>query len=195
MKRMLDIVVSAVVLLCGMPVFALVAIAVVLESGPPVFYAQWRVGRSMRLFRLYKFRSMRRGSTGPCVTVSGDVRITRVGRILRNSKLDELPQFWNVLLGDMSLVGPRPEIPAYVDLYRERYGRVLTLRPGITDLASIRYRHEERLLAGCADPLQDYARTILPAKLLLAEEYVRRRSLRLDAEILWRTLQAVLRSD
>ncbi len=195
MKRTLDIIVSAVVLLSGIPVLALVSITVVLESGWPVFYAQWRVGRNLRLFRLYKFRSMQSGAPGPGITVSGDRRIARVGRILRNSKLDELPQFWNVLLGDMSLVGPRPELPASVDLYRERYTRVLTVRPGITDLASIRFRHEERLLAGCADPLREYARTILPAKLDMAEEYVRRRSLRLDAEILWRTLQAVLWSD
>lgn len=195
MKRTLDVVVSAIVLLVGIPFFALVAIAVMLESGRPVLYAQWRVGRNLKPFRLYKFRSMRNGSTGPSITVSGDGRITRIGRVLRNTKLDEFPQFWNVLLGDMSLVGPRPEVPAYVDLYRERYQRVLTVQPGITDLASIQFRHEERLLAECADPVREYARTILPAKLDLAEEYVRRRSLRLDAEILWRTLQAVLRSD
>jgi lipopolysaccharide/colanic/teichoic acid biosynthesis glycosyltransferase len=138
---------------------------------------------------------MRPDGVGPSITVSGDKRVTRVGRYLRASKLDEFPQLWNVLIGEMSLVGPRPEVPEYVELFRLRYEHILSVRPGITDLASIRFRGEERILAASQDPLQEYVKAILPQKLTLAEEYIRRRSVWLDLWILLKTVSIVFWPD
>jgi len=160
----------------------------------PVLFRHRRVGLGFRQFEILKFRTMRIQASGPAVTVAGDSRITRVGKFLRATKLDELPQFWNVLIGDMSLVGPRPEVEEYVYLFRDRYRNILKIRPGITDIASIRYRNEESLLAKGADPLREYTQSILPMKLDLAEEYIRTRSLRLDCLILLKTFLAILRT-
>ena len=192
-KRLFDIVWSAAGLALLWPLIVLVAAAVVVESGRPVLFAQTRVGRGFHRFRLYKFRSMRNGAAGRPITAAGDGRVTRVGRVLRAMKLDELPQLWNVLKGDMSLVGPRPELPEYVERFRKRYARILRVRPGITDLASIRFRDEEAVLARSSDPLREYVGRVLPIKLDLAEEYVRRRSLWLDLLILAQTLLVILR--
>ncbi len=189
-KRILDVCVSASALIVLSPVLLLAAAAVWIESGRPVLFAQERVGRGARRFTLWKFRSMRSGE-GPLVTTAADMRITRVGKVLRKTKLDELPQFWNVLLGDMSLVGPRPEVPAYVDRYRPQFERILRVRPGITDPASIAFRDEETLLAASEDPERTYLEVILPAKLRLSEEYLELASVRLDLQILIRTLFAV----
>jgi lipopolysaccharide/colanic/teichoic acid biosynthesis glycosyltransferase len=175
------------------PLFAAIAVAVVLDSGLPVFYSQERVGRGFRRFRIWKFRSMLRDNSGPRITVQGDSRITRVGKFLRATKLDELPQFWNVFVGDMSLVGPRPEVFEYVEMYRERYLKILTVRPGITDLASVRFRDEESVLAAASDLTEYYARHVLPAKLDLAEEYLQKRSLLFDISILLRTFGVLWR--
>jgi lipopolysaccharide/colanic/teichoic acid biosynthesis glycosyltransferase len=131
---------------------------------------------------------------GPRITVSGDSRVTRVGRFLRATKLDELPQLWNVLTGDMSLVGPRPEVPEYVEMFRTRYQHILSVRPGITDIASIRFRDEEELLAQSPEPLHEYVKRVLPAKLDLADEYLQKRSLRLDLLILAKTLLVTLKT-
>jgi lipopolysaccharide/colanic/teichoic acid biosynthesis glycosyltransferase len=191
-KRLIDIAVSATVLLLGMPLLVTIAALLWIDSGRPVFFRQERVGRNFKRFRIWKFRSMRPDASGPSVTVGGDSRVTRVGAVLRSAKLDELPQFWNVLRGDMSLVGPRPEVPEYVELYRERYSRVLAARPGITDLASLVYRREEKILAAQADPEKHYREVVLPAKLELAEDYMARQSLALDTAILFRTLLAVV---
>jgi lipopolysaccharide/colanic/teichoic acid biosynthesis glycosyltransferase len=188
LKRCIDFAIAAALLVLLAPLFVLIALAVLFDSGLPIFFSQIRVGRHFRLFRIHKFRSMRPSTGGLVITTAGDVRITRVGKLLRATKLDELPQLWNVLIGDMSLVGPRPEIPRYVDAFRARYEKILDLRPGITDLASVRFHDEERLLAGSADPLGAYERIILPAKLDLADEYLRRSSLVLDFSILVRTL-------
>jgi lipopolysaccharide/colanic/teichoic acid biosynthesis glycosyltransferase len=193
LKRSLDVVASASVLLLGAPVFGVVACCIVADSGRPVFFSQLRVGRGGQLFRLWKFRSMSPKVSGPHITVCGDPRITRFGRLMRRTKLDEFAQFWNVLIGDMSLVGPRPEVPEYVAMFPDRYARVLQVRPGITDLASIEFRDEERILAMSENPGAEYVQTILPAKLDLAEEYVRRQSLWLDLKILCRTALAVAR--
>ena len=193
MKRAIDIVLSFLVLVALSPLLLLIALAVVIDSGLPVLYLQERVGREFGRFSIWKFRSMRASGTGPRITVSGDARVTRVGRFLRATKLDELPQFWNVLRGDMSLVGPRPEVEEYVRVYEERFRRILEVRPGITDLASIEFRNEEAVLAGSADPQSCYVREILPAKLALAEEYVAKRTLGLDFLILARTAGAIFR--
>jgi len=192
MRRSFDIAVSGILVAMIAPLFAAIAVAVVLDSGLPVFYSQERVGRGFRRFRIWKFRSMLRDNSGPRITVQGDSRITRVGKFLRATKLDELPQFWNVFVGDMSLVGPRPEVFEYVEMYRERYLKILTVRPGITDLASVRFRDEESVLAAASDLTEYYARHVLPAKLDLAEEYLRKRSLLLDIAILLRTFGVLL---
>ncbi len=191
-KRLTDLVVSAAVLILSLPACCLIAIAIVADSGFPVFYSQIRIGREFQEFRLWKFRSMYPNMTGTSITFSGDPRITRVGGLLRAGKLDELVQFWNVLKGDMSLVGPRPEIPEYVELFRDRYEKILMVRPGITDLASIQFRHEETVLARAADPRQEYIERILPAKLQLAEQYLQIMSPRVDFSILCKTVQSVL---
>lgn len=193
MKRALDIVLSFLVLVALSPLLLLIALAVVIDSGLPVFYRQERVGREFGRFFIWKFRSMRASGAGPRITVAGDARVTRVGRFLRATKLDELPQFWNVLRGDMSLVGPRPEVEEYVKLFEEQFRRILVVRPGITDLASITFRNEEAVLAASADPQGCYRREILPAKLALAEEYVAKRTLAMDLRILAQTAGAILR--
>jgi len=191
LKRLFDVAVSASALLLLSPLFAALVLAIAIDSGRPVFFTQERVGRHFRRFRLWKFRTMTAGAAGPPITIRGDRRITRAGRFLRAGKLDELPQLWNVLRGEMSLVGPRPELPGYVEMFRERYASVLELRPGMTDIASIRYRDEERALAAAADPLAEYAERVLPDKIALADQYARTRSFIGDLAILLRTLWAI----
>jgi lipopolysaccharide/colanic/teichoic acid biosynthesis glycosyltransferase len=186
-KRVIDVLVSGSVLLVSAPLFASLAGLVVWDSGFPVFFRQERLGKGFKTFRILKFRSMRSSQGGPKVTVSGDSRVTRVGKFLRRTKLDELPQFWNVFRGDMSLVGPRPEVPEYVALHSDRYRRILTVRPGITDSASLRFKNEEAILAASEDPLRYYSEVILPAKLDMAEEYIRTQSLALDFKVLFET--------
>lgn len=194
LKRCIDIVLSMLALLVMSPIFIIAAFAVWADSGRPVLFRHRRVGLGFRPFDILKFRTMKVQAGGPAITVAGDARITRVGKLLRATKLDELPQFWNVLIGDMSLVGPRPEAPEYVDMFQGRYQRILKVRPGITDIASIRFRDEEKLLANGPEPLREYVQSILPLKLDLADEYIRTRSLRLDCLILFKTLLAILRT-
>src|SRR5207253_6817635 len=153
-----------------MPLFVVVAILIRADSPGPVFFAQERIGKGFRPFWIYKFRTMVKDAAqrGGALTASGDPRITRVGQILRNTKIDELPQLINVLRGDMSLVGPRPEVRRYVELFRHDYEEILRVRPGITDLASLKYRDESALLAVAADPEQEYITRVLPDKITLA---------------------------
>jgi len=184
LKRVFDLLLGAGILVLLSPVLGVVALAILFESGRPILFSQVRVGRHFRHFRILKFRTMQVQNNGPSITVAGDRRITRIGAILRKSKLDELPQFWNVIRGDMSIVGPRPEVPEYVDLFRERYRHILTIRPGITDFASIYYRDEERVLSNSRDPFIEYRDRVLPEKLDLAEKYIRERSLIRDVEII-----------
>lgn len=175
------------------PLLAAVGIAVIADSPGPVLFRHERVGLRGQKFRLLKFRSMAHGSRGSQVTAAGDARVTRVGRLLRRTKLDELPQLWNVLVGDMSLVGPRPEVERYVTLFAHDYEEILQVRPGITDFAAIEYRDEERILAAAADPEREYRQVVLPAKIALYRRYLAERSLRTDLNIIARTLIAVLR--
>lgn len=191
-KRCTDIALSLLVLVLTSPIAVAVALAVWLDSGSPIIFRQERVGLRFRRFHILKFRTMGVAS-GPSVTIGGDARITRVGRFLRFTKLDEVPQLYNVLRGDMSLVGPRPEVPEYVELFKERYRKVLTVRPGITDLASIRFRDEEEILSRSVEPLREYAERILPAKLDLAEEYISTHTVVGDIFILFRTAAAIVR--
>lgn len=173
-KRLFDIVCSAVGLLICSPLLLGVAVGVKFSSPGPVFFRQQRVGRSGKLFQILKFRSMLDAANrlSPGITASGDPRVTGLGRILRKLKLDELPQLWNVLVGDMSLVGPRPELPKYVATYSPGQRRVLLCRPGITDLASVTYRHEEEVLAASPSPERLYRESVLPHKLQLGLEYI-----------------------
>jgi lipopolysaccharide/colanic/teichoic acid biosynthesis glycosyltransferase len=192
LKRLFDIAVSATLLLVFLPLLALTAVLVWLDSGGPVLFSQARVGRGGHWFRIWKLRSMQNSNSGSPITKTGDPRITRIGKVLRATKLDELPQFWNVLKGDMSLVGPRPEIPEYVELFASRYNSILAVRPGITDPASIALRNEEELLARAPDSIREYAERVLPYKLALAEEYVATMSFRSDIAILMRTFWVIV---
>src|SRR5215472_2480783 len=168
-KRVFDVLFSIVGLLFLSPVFALLAVAVTLSDGGPVFYRQQRVGQGGRLFAILKFRSMVVGADqiGLSITKDGDPRITRVGRLMRRTKLDELPQLWNVLRGDMSFVGPRPEVATYVDKYNQLQKEVLTLKPGITDLATLEFRKEEDLLRVVQNVEEYYVTHCLPRKIAL----------------------------
>jgi lipopolysaccharide/colanic/teichoic acid biosynthesis glycosyltransferase len=197
MKRCLDIAGAFVGLVVLMPLLIAVWIFVVLESGLPGLFSQQRVGRGGCDFVLYKFRTMavRRGTESGSFDAGSSAHVTRVGRILRKTKLDELPQLWNVLRGDMSLVGPRPEVRKWVEAYPARWSKVLTLRPGITDPASIVYRNEEEILAESADPEATYRAEILPHKLSLYEDYVDTRSFRGDIGILFKTLGVMMKSE
>ena len=194
MKRTFDVVVGAIGLIVLSPVLALTALAIRLDSPGPVFYRATRVGLGGRLFTLYKFRTMvaNADKIGPGITSAEDGRITRIGRILRRTKLDELPQLYNVLRGDMSLVGPRPEDPRYVALYSPEQREVLNVLPGITSLASIKYRHEEVLLKG-KNWEALYVQEVLPAKLAVDLDYAQNASLWQDLSILWRTFLSLLR--
>lgn len=189
-KRLFDLVVSALALVVLAPVLAAVALWVRLDSRGSIFYRQTRIGRGGQPFRIFKFRTMHPGAdtAGPAITVGEDARITRAGHWLRRTKLDELPQFINVLLGDMSVVGPRPEVPRYVALYPSSLRDiVLSVRPGITDLASIAFRDESTLLGQSNDPERTYVEEILPAKLRYAADYATTHSLWGDLQIIART--------
>lgn len=189
MKRIFDVSVALLGLIVLAPVFVIIGVWIKATSPGPVFYRARRVGQNGALFNLYKFRSMVADANriGAGITAGDDPRITRAGRFLRRTKLDELPQLINVVQGDMSLVGPRPEDPRYVESYTAEQRRVLAVRPGITSWASVQYRHEEQLLS-TATVDDVYRREIMPQKLALDLQYVDQQSLRLDLSILWHTL-------
>ena len=187
-KRGFDLVAAALGLIVFSPLLVLGAILVLFSGTGPIFFRQERVGRRFRPFRIYKFRTMFDGAQGPPITFFGDRRITPSGRFLRRAKLDELPQLFNVIKGEMSLVGPRPEVAPFVEQFRADYEEILRVRPGITDEASIVFRHEDRALAQAADPQAYYVLEILPRKIALAKDYVRTMSLGRDLSILLRTL-------
>ena len=189
--RLFDIVCSALGLLLLAPWLLLVAAWIRLDSPGPVFFRQERVGRFGVPFRIHKFRTMTHGApAGPQITVGADARITRAGAFLRRYKLDELPQLIDVLEGDMSLVGPRPEVPRYVAMYPpDLRDKVLSVRPGITDPASLQFRDESGLLARAADPEREYVEVVMPAKLKLAAQYVERATLATDLQLIGRTVR------
>ena len=196
MKRLFDVCAAFAALLLLWPLL-LVLVAVVKCTSPgPVFFGHERVGLGGRRFLVLKFRTMVPDAArlGGPITIGVDPRITRIGRFLRSTKLDELPQLTNVLRGDMSFVGPRPEAVHYVELFRDDYQEILKVRPGITDLASLKYRDESTLLGQAEDPELEYTARILPEKIRLAKEYIRRRSLWFDLCLIVRTV-AVLVTD
>jgi len=192
-SRAIDVAGSLALLIVLSPLLLVIAVLVRLSSPGPVLYRQRRVGRGGHPFELLKFRSMRASGGGPRVTAGGDVRVTCVGRVLRQWKLDELPQLWNVVRGEMALVGPRPEVPEYVKHYTPEQREVLSVRPGVTGLTQLVFRNEEALLAGRADVERYYLEHILPLKLDLDRQYVASRSLAGDLLILLRTVLHVLR--
>lgn len=189
-KRLFDFIASAAGLMLLAPLFALVALAIKLDDGGPVFFRQERVGLKGRTFRIWKFRTMVDGAErlGEKLTIAGDRRITRAGRFLRRAKLDELPQLINVLKGEMSLVGPRPEVKKYVDIYTDGQEKVLDLVPGITDPASLKYRHENEILARADDPEKFYIEEIMPDKIRCNLEYGARANLLSDMVIIFCTI-------
>lgn len=196
MKRLFDLMVGGGALIVATPVMLIVALLLLLRRDGPVLFRQTRVGCHGAPFTLYKFRTMRAasGNSGKQITVGADVRITPMGDVLRKTKLDELPQLWNVVCGEMSLVGPRPETPEFVANYPPQLRDiVLSVRPGITDLASIKYRNESDLLAAAPDPIAYYEEVILPDKLRIAAAYVQKRSILGDVGIIAQTLLVVVR--
>jgi lipopolysaccharide/colanic/teichoic acid biosynthesis glycosyltransferase len=188
-ERLVEVACTAAGLLLLAPVLVVLALLILWDDGSPVLFSQKRVGRKGKLFRIWKFRTMRAGAPGSAVTASGDSRVTRVGAWLRKFKLDELPQLYNVLKGDMSLIGPRPEVPEYVQLDSPLWQAVLQVRPGITDLATLLHRDEEQILGASADPNTFYRESVLPAKLRLNLAYLRARSSRRDLRLIFLTLR------
>ncbi len=190
MKRIFDILTAILGLVLLSPLFVVAALVTKLSSPGPVLFKQERIGRGFRPFLIYKFRSMVHDAPekGGTITVDDDPRITRAGRILRKTKIDELPQLINVLRGEMSLVGPRPETRKYVELFREDYREILEARPGMTDLASIKYRDEAAILGRAQDPEKEYVKRVLPEKIRLAKEYMARSSFSFDLAIILVTL-------
>jgi len=193
LKRLSDIIFSFIALIILLPLFFLIFILIYLTSGKPVFFKQERVGKNWEIFYLYKFRTMKLSETGEDygVTSANDSRITTVGRILRTYKLDELPQLINVLWGKMSVVGPRPELEKFAMIYRNDYDKILKLKPGISDYASIKYHNESKLLKENEDPEIYYLNNILPDKINLNKQYISEASLTTDFKIIITTLKTI----
>jgi lipopolysaccharide/colanic/teichoic acid biosynthesis glycosyltransferase len=195
MKRIFDIFFSLIGLIALSPLFLIVALLVKLDNPGPVFFRQERIGKNFSPFLIYKFRTMTADARerGPLITVSGDTRITRIGKILRKYKIDELPQLINVFKGEMSLVGPRPEVKKYVEMFRSDYGKLLVVPPGITDPASINYSAEEGVLSQARDNWEDeYVKKVLPEKIRLSLQYAGNHNLLVDAGIILETIFKVL---
>ena len=193
LKRFFDIFSSLIVLIIISPLLILISIFIKLDSKGKILYNQKRVGINGKEFKLFKFRTMKPGSDiKGLLTIGNDTRITRVGNVLRKTKLDELPQLFNIIIGDMSVVGPRPETPNYVELYNKKQKEVLSIRPGLTDYASLEFINESELLAKQDDPEQAYINTIMPQKLSLNIKYIQDQSFLLDLKIIFRTIFKIL---
>jgi lipopolysaccharide/colanic/teichoic acid biosynthesis glycosyltransferase len=194
-KRAFDVVIAGAALVLLSPLLAVIAAIVKLDSPGPVLFCQERIGRNFRPFVIYKFRTMVDAAErlGAPITYGSDPRISRVGRVLRQFKLDELPQLFNIVKGDMSLVGPRPEVRKYVQVYAREFAPVLQVRPGLTDLASLKYRDEAAILGRAENPEQEYILRVLPDKLRLANEYVMRSSISFDLTLIVKTLFRIVR--
>ncbi|KZE82825.1 glycosyl transferase [Myroides marinus] len=194
MKRLFDIISSGIGLIFLSPIFLFLAIWIKIDSQGPIFYKQVRVGKDGKDFKIFKFRSMRQGSDKQgLITVGGrDPRVTKSGYYIRKYKLDEFPQLINVFVGDMSVVGPRPEVRKYVDLYNKEQLRVLSVRPGITDIASIKYRNENELLEKAEDPDKTYIEVIMPDKLNYNLEYIDKASFVYDIKLIFMTFKEIV---
>jgi lipopolysaccharide/colanic/teichoic acid biosynthesis glycosyltransferase len=194
-KRLIDIFISLLALLVLLPLSVLISLGILINSGLPIFYFQERIGKEWKKFKIIKFRTMVKEADkiGPGISSEDDMRITKVGKILRRYKLDELPQFFNVLVGNMSLVGPRPELPKFAEFYKDDYSNILTVRPGITDYASINFRHEAALMNGKAEGESFYLKIILPEKIILYKKYLKKVSLTTDLKILLLTFKVIFK--
>lgn len=194
MKRIFDLICSGIGFTVLSPFFVLIPVFIKLDSPGPVFFRQERMGRGFRPFFIYKFRTMRHDTQRGAlqITAGGDSRITRIGRLLRNTKIDEWPQLINVLRGHMSLVGPRPEVRKYVEWYKDDYQRILSVRPGITDISSIAFRNEESILQKAEDPEDYYVHVLLPEKMRLAQEYIQHASFCYDVKLILKTIFKVI---
>ena len=196
MKRGIDVAAAATGLVLLAPVLLVVALLIKSTSRGPILFRQERVGQHFRLFDILKFRTMQQDAEPASrpLTVGKDSRITPIGQFLRSTKIDELPQLLNVLKGDMSLVGPRPELARYVEMFREDYQEILRVRPGITDIASLKFRNEATLLGRAGNPEREYVETILPTKIALAKQYVDHSSLPHDLRLIRTTIWTLLKS-
>jgi len=194
-KRVFDTIVAGLGLLFLFPAFIVIAVLIKIEDGGSVFFRQERVGQNWKTFRIYKFRTMVEDAEklGAQVTTGDDPRITRIGRFLRKYKIDELPQLINVIKGEMSLVGPRPEVPKYAKLFKQDYDEILKVKPGITDFASIEYKDENELLRGVSDPEKVYTSKILPQKINYYKKYIERVSFLTDFILILRTLRRIIK--
>ena len=194
LKRIFDFILALIGILFLLPVFILISVIIKVDSSEPIFYKQIRVGKNNKDFKLFKFRTMASGSDkqGLITVGNNDSRITKPGAFLRKYKLDELPQLINVLIGDMSLVGPRPEVRKYVSLYTEKQLNVLSVKPGITDIASIRFSNENELLKGQNEPEKFYIETIMPEKLKLNLEYINKMNFFYDLKLIFLTIQKII---
>lgn len=195
MKRIFDIICSVIILTLFLPFGTIISILILLESRGGIFYRQERIGRYGKPFKLFKFRSMRKNAdkSGKLTVGMRDSRITKTGYFIRKFKLDEFPQFINVILGDMSIVGPRPEVKEYVDLYTDEQRKILNVRPGITDLASLEYFEENELLGKSDNPQKTYIEEIMPAKIELNKQYLANPSLGNDLKIMWKTFLRIIK--
>ncbi|MCX0357144.1 sugar transferase [Clostridium perfringens] len=194
-KRMFDLFFSLIGIIITIPILILVSIMVKLTSKGPIIFKQERVGKNKKIFYIYKFRTMTDcddKASDRQVTVINDQRITRIGRILRKYKIDELPQLYNVLKGDMSFVGPRPEVKKYVKFYEEEYDEILKIKPGITDLASIEYIDENTIISKYSDPEKIYIEEVLPKKLMLNKRYIEEMSIKNDILLILKTIKKII---
>ena len=192
-KRIFDLISSSIVLVLLTPVLFLISLLIILDSKGGPFYIQFRIGQNGIPFGLYKFRSMRIDTEGLKITVGKDPRITKIGSIIRKYKLDELPQLINIIKGEMSVVGPRPETPNYVELYSEEQKKVLKVKPGLTDYASLYYIDESRILSERDNPEKAYVEEVMPAKLMLNQKYIQDASFWIDMKIIFKTIFKILR--
>lgn len=194
-KRTFDLFFSLIGIIITIPIFILVSIMIKLTSKGPIIFKQERVGKNKKIFYIYKFRTMTEcddKASDRQVTVINDQRITRIGRILRKYKIDELPQLYNVLKGDMSFVGPRPEVKKYVKFYEEEYDEILKIKPGITDLASIEYIDENTIISKYSDPEKIYIEEVLPKKLMLNKRYIEEMSIKNDILLILKTIKKII---
>jgi lipopolysaccharide/colanic/teichoic acid biosynthesis glycosyltransferase len=195
MKRLFDLISSFLALCCFLPLFLIIALLIKTNSVGPIFFSQKRIGKNFKQFNLYKFRSMvvDASQKGLFITASGDPRITEIGKFLRKTKMDELPQLFNVLKGDMSIVGPRPEVLKYVNMFRDAYKEILKIKPGITDFATIEFSDEERVLKKYSNPEEGYVKEILPRKIELYKKYIKQMSFLTDIKLILLTLWKIVK--
>ena len=193
LKRIFDFLVSLLMLILLFPLFLIIGLWIVLDSKGGMFYKHIRVGKNGKEFGLLKFRSMTKGADkGSQITIGNDARVTKVGQFIRKYKIDELPQLINILIGEMSVVGPRPEVKKYVDLYTDEQLKVLNVLPGLSDYASIEYFDEQKILGLAENPDKEYIEVVMPAKLNLNLKYIKEKSLSTDFKIIWKTILKII---